>query len=141
MVEPAYKLQGGWTKWLGRAAFAGSLPEAVVWRRDKMGWPIPEREWFAGPLRTWLDESLRSSAFAREVAGQAVPRRLSALGQGGALAVRLLNLAAWHRIYFEEPGRPGRALGRAMLGDETSAPSPRVASWIDSEARGARGLG
>ena len=49
-VPPAYKLHGGWTKWLARAAMASTLPTEIVWRRDKQGWPIPEQEWFGGPL-------------------------------------------------------------------------------------------
>ena len=50
-VAPAYKIHAGWTKWLGRAALADRLPSEVVWRRDKMGWPIPEVQWFGGPLK------------------------------------------------------------------------------------------
>ncbi|MEK7412753.1 MAG: asparagine synthase C-terminal domain-containing protein, partial [Planctomycetota bacterium] len=45
-VEPTYKMHDGWTKWLARAAMHGRLPDEIVWRRDKMGWPIPEHEWF-----------------------------------------------------------------------------------------------
>lgn len=117
-VPPAYKLHDGWTKWLGRAAFAGRLPDEVVWRRDKMGWPIPEQEWFGGPLQPWLQQCLQNSAFVREVAQQAgLAHLLQRQHTGRALGaqLRLLNLAAWHRLYFEEPGRPGRELGRAAL--------------------------
>jgi asparagine synthase (glutamine-hydrolysing) len=111
-VEPAYKLHGGWTKWLGRSAMQGRLPDAVVWRQDKMGWPIPEQEWFAGPLKGWLAAQLQRSEFVQAMAAQAgVP----VAGAGLAQQLRLLNLATWHRIYFEEPGRPGRVLGRTPL--------------------------
>lgn len=111
-VPGAYKIHAGWTKWLGRAAMAGVLPDEVVWRRDKLGWPIPEAQWFGGPLADWLDARIVSSAFVREVAAQAGQALSTA-----PLAVRLraLNLAQWHRLYFEEAGRPGRELGRGML--------------------------
>lgn len=110
-VPPAYKIHAGWTKWLARAALAEHLPVQVTWRRDKMGWAIPEPAWFNGPLKGWLQAQLGDSGFAREVAGIAgvsvqhapLPTRL-----------RLLNLAVWHRLYFDEPGRPGRKLGRSM---------------------------
>jgi asparagine synthase (glutamine-hydrolysing) len=112
-VEPAYKIHGGWTKWLGRAALADRLPPEVVWRRDKLGWPIPERDWFAGPLHDWRARTLQGSVFARETAASAgLPDVAKAPLD---VQLRLLNLAVWHRLFFEEPTRPGRALGRAML--------------------------
>ncbi len=115
-VPPAYKIHGGWTKWLARHATAGQLPDEVVWRRDKMGWAIPEPAWFEGPLRPWLAGRLAASGFAADVA------RLAGMDPAGApLAqrLRLLNLATWHRLFFEEPGRPGCTLGRSMpLGAE-----------------------
>jgi asparagine synthase (glutamine-hydrolysing) len=116
-VPPAYKIHAGWTKWLGRAAMAGTLPDEVVWRRDKMGWPVPEQEWFGGPLAPWLRQQIDGSRFARELAASAgVDLKTASLG----VRLRALNLAVWHRLFLEEPGRPGRALGHRML-QETSA--------------------
>ena len=113
-VPPAYKIHGGWTKWLARSAFEERLPAAVTWRRDKLGWAIPEPAWFEaerGPLSKWLGNSIRSSAFALEIAAQCgIDSARAPLSQ----RVRLLNLATWHRLFFEETGRPGRALGRGM---------------------------
>ena len=117
-VPPAYKIHGGWTKWLGRHAMAGQLPDEVVWRRDKMGWAIPEPAWFGGPLMPWLAGRLAASTFAADIARLAgVDAATAPLGQ----RLRLLNLATWHRLFFEEPGRPGRVLGRGMpLGPEAA---------------------
>ena len=113
-VPPAYKIHAGWTKWLAREALADRLPPEVTWRRDKMGWAIPEPAWFAqagAPLAAWLQAQLAGSAYAREVAAAAgVNAQTAPLAQ----RLRLLNLAVWHRLYFEEAGRPGRVLGRAM---------------------------
>ncbi|HLL12569.1 MAG TPA: asparagine synthase (glutamine-hydrolyzing) [Rubrivivax sp.] len=113
-VPAVYKIHDGWTKWLARTAMAGRLPDEVTWRRDKMGWAIPEPAWFdprRGALTAWLQPCVQASRFARDLAGQ--------LGwdlQHAPLAqrLRLLNLAQWHRLFFEEPGRPGRSLGRGM---------------------------
>jgi asparagine synthase (glutamine-hydrolysing) len=112
-VPAAYKLHGGWTKWLARRAFDGRLPDAVTWRRDKLGWAIPEVAWFGagGPLGHWLAQQLEASAFVRETAAQAAVDLSTA---PLATRLRLLNLAVWHRLFFEEAGRPGRRLGRGM---------------------------
>lgn len=123
-VPAAYLVHGGWTKWLARHALGSQLPPAVVWRRDKLGWAIPEDAWFgaAGPLAGWLAATVDGSAFARDVAAGAGidPRRAA-----WPLRLRLANLAVWHRLFFEEPGRPGRALGRGAPG-EISGPADRA---------------
>jgi hypothetical protein len=112
-VPAVYKIHDGWTKWLARSAMSGRLPDEVTWRRDKMGWAIPEPAWFdgrRGPLAAWLQQRIDASSFARDVAGQVgwdVHR--APLAQ----RVRLLNLAQWHRLYFEEPSRPAGRLGVA----------------------------
>jgi asparagine synthase (glutamine-hydrolysing) len=114
-VPAAYKIHDGWTKWLARRAMAGRLPDEVTWRRDKMGWAIPEAAWFGagGALERWLAETIAGSAFARDVAARAGADPAKA---PLALRLRLLNLAQWHRVFFEEAGRPGRPLGRAQAG-------------------------
>lgn len=110
-VPPAYKLHEGWTKWLARNATAATLPDSIVWRRDKLGWPIPEEQWFGGPLAGWLQRQLSEGQFAAGIAARARPR------PGLAARLRQLNLAVWHRLYFEEAGRPGRVLGRSILSE------------------------
>lgn len=110
-VPLAYRIHAGWTKWLARHAMQARLPDAVLWRRDKLGWAIPESAWFdpGRPLHGWLAAQVAASPFVREAS------RLAGLDRaepGLAVRLRQLNLAVWHRLYFEEPGRPGRALGR-----------------------------
>jgi len=106
----AYRIHDGWTKWLARHAMRDALPEQVVWRRDKIGWAIPEDAWFGpgGPLVDWLNRQIKASALVRDVA--ASRGGLDRASQ--ATKLRLLNLAVWSRLYFEEAGRPGRRLGR-----------------------------
>jgi asparagine synthase (glutamine-hydrolysing) len=110
-VPLAYRIHDGWTKWLARHAMRDDLPPDVVWRRDKVGWAIPEPAWFGagGPLAAWLDDTLRGSALVQSMS-PGVDRRAAP----PAIRLRLLNLAVWHRLFFEERGRPGRPLGRTM---------------------------
>lgn len=63
MVPVTYKFHDGWTKYLARKAFGGKLPENVCWRRDKMGWPIPEEFWFKGKLKEYFIRTLKNSEF------------------------------------------------------------------------------
>lgn len=106
-VPSVYRIHDGWTKWLTRHAMRKELPNEVLWRRDKIGWAIPESAWFgaSGPLAGWLSDTLSASRFAQDLARQAgVDLRKASTG----LRLRYLNLAVWHRLFFEERGRPGR---------------------------------
>ncbi len=44
-IPGVYKIHDGWTKYILRASTKGLLPEKVRWRKDKMGFPTPEKLW------------------------------------------------------------------------------------------------
>ncbi|MPY73457.1 MAG: asparagine synthase (glutamine-hydrolyzing) [Alphaproteobacteria bacterium] len=50
-VPADIKFSGGRMKHLIKAAFADVIPDSVLNRRDKMGFPVPLKEWFGGELR------------------------------------------------------------------------------------------
>jgi asparagine synthase (glutamine-hydrolysing) len=50
-LPPALKLRDGWTKWIFRTALAPLLPDAIVWRRDKQGFTVPQITWFRNELK------------------------------------------------------------------------------------------
>ena len=43
-----WKMRGGWSKYVLRESMRGRIPESVRTRPDKMGFPVPTKEWFAG---------------------------------------------------------------------------------------------
>jgi asparagine synthase (glutamine-hydrolysing) len=43
---PSYfKIRKGWTKWLLRESIKGKLPQAIAWRKDKVGFEPPQKSW------------------------------------------------------------------------------------------------
>lgn len=40
-----FKIRNGWTKWLLRELMKDRLPESIVWRKDKVGFEPPQKEW------------------------------------------------------------------------------------------------
>lgn len=66
-VPACYKMHNGWTKYLARLAFDGKLPNEVNWRKDKMGWPIPERKWFEGSLKNWFLDKKNSCQICKKL--------------------------------------------------------------------------
>ena len=57
-VPSVYKMHKGWSKYLARLAFNKKLQDDINWRKDKMGWPIPEEQWFNGPLKKWFEDKI-----------------------------------------------------------------------------------
>ncbi len=53
-----HKLVRGSTKSVLRRAMAGTLPEPIRNRHDKLGFATPEAEWFRGPLRAQITEAI-----------------------------------------------------------------------------------
>lgn len=91
-VPAGYKFRKGWSKYLSRVAMRDKLPKNILWRRDKMGWPIPEEYWFNGGLKDWLDRKVYDSAFLRKYFDTQV-RSYESLSVRQKL--NLLNLAVW----------------------------------------------
>ena len=101
-VPACYKIHDGWTKYLTRLAFDGKLPNEIVWRRDKMGWPIPEDYWFNGPLKEWFLNTINSSQFLKrnfEINMSTLERLMK---MDITKAIRYLNIAVWHKTFFEK---------------------------------------
>jgi asparagine synthase (glutamine-hydrolysing) len=59
-LPPSYKLRDGKAKRILKDVVAPYVPAAVL-ERPKMGFAIPLRGWLAGPLRTFVEETLCAS--------------------------------------------------------------------------------
>jgi asparagine synthase (glutamine-hydrolysing) len=40
-----YKINNGWTKWILRETMKNSLPEEILWRKNKTGFETPQKQW------------------------------------------------------------------------------------------------
>lgn len=92
-VPTAYKIHNGWTKYLARLAFDQKLPDEICWRKDKMGWPIPESQWFKQDLAAWLKHSLQDSTLLPKLG---IPAQVLFNPQRHKLAdaIKALNISA-----------------------------------------------
>lgn len=94
----------GESKTILRAAMRGIVPDAVLDRRDKIGFEPPERAWLM-EIRPWIDRTLASES-AAAVAALNLPqlRRHTLEMLSGRRAFshelwRALNLIEWTRLY------------------------------------------
>lgn len=52
------KFKGGITKYILRKTLENKLPEEIVWRKDKLGFPVPLKSWFQGDLKPFIEDVL-----------------------------------------------------------------------------------
>jgi asparagine synthase (glutamine-hydrolysing) len=101
-MPPALKFGAGRTKHLLRAHAEGLLPDSVVNRRDKMGFPVPLSAWMAGgPVREFVRDLVLSTASRQR--GIFRPEGLEKLVAKEAPFGRqlwgVLCLELWHRAF------------------------------------------
>jgi asparagine synthase (glutamine-hydrolysing) len=100
------KLHRGQGKHLLRQAFPDLLPDENV-NRPKMGFGVPVGEWFRGPLRELLQDSLlgddsrTSSYLDRAAVARLVSDHLARRADGTSRLWSLLMLEQWHRQIVE----------------------------------------
>jgi asparagine synthase (glutamine-hydrolysing) len=114
-VPADVKFAGGQMKHLLKLAYRDELPPAIVNRRDKMGFPVPLAEWFAGELREFVQDIFHSrSALDRPFMNpQAVLANLDGASRFSRKVWGLLSLELWHGIFHDRG-----AEYRRMLTDE-----------------------
>lgn len=99
-VPSCYKMRNGWTKYLARVAFDGKLPDEITWRKDKMGWPIPENYWFRGELKNWFIDKIKYSKLFKRYEIN-IEKELNSNTSISKL-VRYLNIARFEKLFLKE---------------------------------------
>ena len=116
-VPADVKFAGGHMKHLLKSAFAEVLPDDIAHRRDKMGFPVPLKEWFSGELRRDVVDIFQNMKDKSRpfINADAV---LSNFGQAGRFSRKawgLLSLEQWHQTFHDRATEY-----RAMLDDPVS---------------------
>ncbi len=89
-----YILRKGWTKYLARKAFESSLPNEIVWRKDKMGFPVPENTWVLEKNR-YFEEVVRKSKIVKEINSKRVDWDSFSFNT----RIRLFEIAIWEKVF------------------------------------------
>lgn len=102
-VPADVKFKGGQMKQLMKEVYKGTLPKSVVERRDKMGFPVPLKEWFEGPLQGYVrDIFARQKARHRPYFNSDVV--LESFGSASRFSRKtwgLLSLELWHQRFHD----------------------------------------
>jgi asparagine synthase (glutamine-hydrolysing) len=114
-VPADVKFEGGRMKHLLKRAYADVLPPTIADRRDKMGFPVPLKEWFSGELRGLVQDTFRSR-HARQrpfLNPEAVLANFESAGRFSRKVWGLLCLELWHQIFHDRAAQYRRMLAEA----------------------------
>lgn len=114
-MPPNIKFAGGATKHMLKATFADVLPPELLQRRDKMGFPVPLKEWFSGELHDFVRDIFSShKAATRPFINQkkilAELDDLSAMGSFSRKLWGLLCVEVWYQTFHDRSHEDAKAL-------------------------------
>lgn len=103
-MPPPMKFQGGKTKYILKQAVGNLLPKEIIQRKDKMGFPVPLKEWMSGGkvkefvCDTLLGPTSRERGLFRPDGLKDLISREGAFGRQlwGALCLEL-----WHQAFID----------------------------------------
>ena len=103
-IPPNFKFHGGRTKHLLKETAKTLLPEAILNRKDKMGFPVPIKEWMAGgPVKEFVSDTLLSQKSKNRgiYSVQSLNDMISNPGVGGRQLWGALSLELWHQQFID----------------------------------------
>jgi asparagine synthase (glutamine-hydrolysing) len=103
-VPANIKFAGGDTKHLLKKTFSDMLPSEIVNRRDKMGFPVPLKEWFSGELKDFVSDIFSSRAAKTRPFFNA-DAVLANFQKGGHFSRKiwgLMSLEIWHQTFHDQ---------------------------------------
>ena len=112
-VPADVKFKGGQMKQLLKSTYGQVLPERILNRRDKMGFPVPLKEWFEGPLKSFVtgvfdtQKQRKREHFNSDV----VLTSFQSASRFSRKTWGLLSLELWHQR-FHDRAQEFRAMAR-----------------------------
>jgi len=109
-----------------KQAFASTLPEPVLNRRDKMGFPVPLKEWFSADLKDFVQDMFRSEAARSRpfFHADAVLANFDKSDRFSRKTWGLMSLEIWHQLFHDRAAQIRAEVDKVQLepaGAETHA--------------------
>ena len=99
-LPPELLIKDGWHKWILRQAVKQQLPDAVTWRRRKVGFPFPIREWLMHSKDTVIGNL--TGVDCPYIAGAKLSGSYDAMAMNTPNVLwRLISLSLWWRKVIE----------------------------------------
>lgn len=102
-VPADVKFKAGNMKHLIKVAFNDVLPDQLLQRRDKMGFPVPLKEWYSGDLRDFISDTFTSQS-AKSRPFMNYDRVLDGFTEEAPFSRKtwgLLSLEIWQQLFHD----------------------------------------
>lgn len=103
-IPPHIKFKDGITKYLSKKIFRNIIPDSIIDRKDKKGFPTPTNLWFKTSLNGWIKEVILDPKTLNR--GIYNKNELLKLVDGSSKFNRslwgVLNLELWHRRFIDK---------------------------------------
>lgn len=103
-MPPPVKFQGGRSKYVLKRALKDVVPDEILRRKDKMGFPVPLGEWMrSGTVRDFVSDTLLSRRSRQRgiYRPDALEAMLDRQGVGGRQLWGALCLELWHQRFID----------------------------------------
>jgi len=103
-VPADIKFEGGNMKQLLKQVFAPEIPKEILNRRDKMGFPVPLKEWFGDELKEFAADNFNSLAANNRpyINSKAVLNNFKNDAPFSRKSWGLLSLELWHQQFHDK---------------------------------------
>ncbi len=110
------KFKDGTMKHVFKNALGGLLPDAIVARTDKMGFPTPVNDWVRGEAREFVHDTLSTTAARSRdlVDNRKVLRKLESEPRFGRNVWGLLCLEIWQQEFHDRAAESRRTAAEAL---------------------------
>jgi asparagine synthase (glutamine-hydrolysing) len=97
------KFKGGQMKHFIKSTFANDLPQELMQRRDKMGFPVPLKEWFAGELHDMVADIFvtQKNRHREFFNSEAILANFDKGERFSRKTWGLLSLEIWHQLFHD----------------------------------------
>ena len=101
------KFKDGNLKHLLKQVFHNEIPAKILDRRDKMGFPVPLKEWMEGSLREFIMDTLGTMARKNRpfIDSQAVLSNIGTEAKFSRKTWGLLSLELWYQNFHDTPNK------------------------------------
>jgi len=102
-VPADLKFEGGRMKHLLKETFSDLVPSKIINRRDKMGFPVPLKEWMGNELKDFVGDIFQGMAQKNRpyVNVQEVLKNFDQAGRFSRKVWSLLSLEIWHQAFHD----------------------------------------
>lgn len=109
------KFQGGSMKHLLKQVFANELPKKILDRQDKMGFPVPLKEWFSNDLKEFTMDTFSTMASKNRphIKSNNILAKSGAEAQFSRKSWGLLSLELWYQ-QFHDQAQDWRRLNKSI---------------------------